>query len=143
MVSPGDPRCDGWRQRPGARCGDGACCAPAGQSRSAAPGRSAGASGCIATGSRPFRLEHRSTAARWAAGRPVSAEVWRCVAPHDEGEGVAALTHGWNAGNERERLAIALALRGAPHTPRGLPADEITNYQARLASQNINWHDLA
>jgi hypothetical protein len=80
---------------------------------------------------------------RWAAQRPVNGEVWRCVAPHADSEGVAALTHGWNAGGDKERLAIALALRTEPHIRTGLPADEIQNFQTRLVSEKINWHDLA
>ena len=80
---------------------------------------------------------------RWAAQRAVSGEVWRCVAPHADGEGVAALVKGWNAGNEKERLAVALALQRAPHIQGALPADEIANAQARLVSEGISWHDLA
>jgi hypothetical protein len=80
---------------------------------------------------------------RWAAQRPVSGEVWRCVAPHADGEGVAALAHGWTAGNDKERLGIALALRTAPQIRIDLPADELAHLQARLISEKINWPDLA
>jgi hypothetical protein len=80
---------------------------------------------------------------RWAAQRPVSGEVWRCVAPYADGEGVEALTHGWHAGNDKERLAIALALRTAPQIRTDLPADEIANFQTRLASERMSWRDLA
>jgi len=79
---------------------------------------------------------------RWAARRPVSGELWRCVAPHADDEGVAALAHGWNAGSDRERLAIALALRGAP-CPRSLPPEEVAKFQARLDSEKLEWRDLA
>ena len=80
---------------------------------------------------------------RWAARRPVSGELWRCVVPHADSEGVAALMHGWNAGNNKERLAIALALRTAPQIRTDLPADEIANFQTRLASEKMSWRDLA
>jgi hypothetical protein len=80
---------------------------------------------------------------RWAAQRPVSGEVWRCVAPHADGEGIAALRHGWATGNDRERLAIALALQTAPQIRIDLPADELAHLQARLISEKINWPDLA
>ena len=79
---------------------------------------------------------------RWAAERPVSGELWRCVAPHADDEGVSALAHGWNAGNDRERLAIALALRGAPYTG-SLPPEEVAKFQARLESEKLEWRDLA
>jgi hypothetical protein len=80
---------------------------------------------------------------RWAAQRPVSGEVWRCVTPHADGEGIAALTHGWRTGNDKERLAIALALRTAPQIRIDLPADELARLQAKLVSEKINWADLA
>jgi hypothetical protein len=80
---------------------------------------------------------------RWAAQRPVSGEVWRCVAPHADAEGIAALTHGWTTGNDKERLAIALALQAAPQVRTDLPAGELTRLQARLISEKISWPDLA
>jgi hypothetical protein len=80
---------------------------------------------------------------RWAAQRPVSGELWRCVAPHADSEGVSALAHGWNAGNDKERLAIALALRRTPNLQAGLPMDEIARLQAKLESEKAEWRDLA
>jgi hypothetical protein len=80
---------------------------------------------------------------RWAAQRPVSGEVWRCVAPHADGEGVAALTHGWTMGNDKERLAVALALQTAQQVRIDLPADELARLQAKLVSEKIGWPDLA
>jgi len=79
---------------------------------------------------------------RWSAQRPVSAEVWRCVAPFADDEGAEALTHAWNAGNEKERLAVALALRTAPQIRTDLPGHEIANFQIRLASERMSWRDL-
>jgi hypothetical protein len=80
---------------------------------------------------------------RWAAQRSVSGELWRCVAPHADDECIAALAHGWNAGNDKERLAIAFALRGLPVPSAELPAHEIARLQARLASEKTEWRDLA
>jgi hypothetical protein len=84
---------------------------------------------------------------RWAADRPVSGELWRCVAPHCDSEGFTALMHGWNAGSERARLAIALALRGSSRIQglpvQGLPVKEIAKLQARLELEKIGWRDLA
>jgi len=80
---------------------------------------------------------------RWAAQRAVSGELWRCVVPHADSECIAALTHGWNAGKDKERLAIAFALRRAPLPTADLPADEIASLQARLQSQKAEWRDLA
>ena len=50
---------------------------------------------------------------RWAAGRPVSGEVWRCVAPHADAEGVAALVRAFETGSDKERSSVALALQQA------------------------------
>lgn len=80
---------------------------------------------------------------RWAAQRAVSGEVWRCVASHADDEGMAALARGWTTGNDKERLAIALAFRTAPHIPADLPADELARLQTKLVSEKINWPDLA
>jgi hypothetical protein len=80
---------------------------------------------------------------RWAAQRPVSGELWRCVAPHADRECIAALAHGWDIGNDKERLAIALALRGLAVPSVDLPADEIVRLQARLQSEKAEWRDLA
>jgi hypothetical protein len=80
---------------------------------------------------------------RWTAGRPVSGEIWRCVAPHADEEGVAALLHGWNAGDDKERLAIALALQDAPPLRGCVPAGELEPFQRRLASRDLSWCDLA
>ena len=80
---------------------------------------------------------------RWAAQRPVSGELWRCVVPHADSECIAALIHGWNAGSDKARLAIALALRRAPLPTADLLADEIARLQARLASEKAGWRDLA
>jgi hypothetical protein len=51
--------------------------------------------------------------------------------------------HGWNAGNDKERLAIALALRRTPDLQAGLPMDEIARLQAKLESEKAEWRDLA
>ena len=80
---------------------------------------------------------------RWAAQRPVSGEVWRCVAPYADNEGVAALVYGWTAGNDRERLAIALALQMAPQIRTDLPSEELAHFQAKLVSEKMSWPDLA
>lgn len=85
---------------------------------------------------------------RWAAGRPVSSEVWRCVAPYADSEGIAALTHAFDTGHDKDRLAIALALQSLETSNARLTAklsfqSEIGPLQSRLASENVGWSDLA
>ncbi len=52
---------------------------------------------------------------RWAAKRPVSPELWRCVGPFAEESVVEDLSRVLQTGNERDRHAAALALRACPH----------------------------
>lgn len=51
---------------------------------------------------------------RWAAGRPVSPELWRCVGPHATGSALKDLERVLKEGTEPERRAAALALRASP-----------------------------
>jgi hypothetical protein len=86
---------------------------------------------------------------RWAAGRPVSGEVWRCVAPHADAEGDAALVRTFETGDDKERLAVALALQQAePQRTDALfeqPAlrQQIRDMQARSAADRLSWAALA
>jgi hypothetical protein len=90
---------------------------------------------------------------RWAAGRPVSGEVWRCVAPHADAEGIAALLRAFETGGEKERFAVALAQMspgnaassrdvGAAFAARGLTR-QIKDLQSQLAETKIGWRELA
>jgi hypothetical protein len=81
---------------------------------------------------------------RWAAGRPVSAELWRCVAPCADAQGLAALTRAWQGGEGKNRLAIALALQHPAGASVDLPfRDEVRQFRMRLADEKIGWRDLA
>jgi len=86
---------------------------------------------------------------RWAAGRPVSGEVWRCVAPHADAEGITALLRAFETGGDRERLAVVLALQQAgpqrTDTMFEQPAlrQQVRELQARLAAASLNWEALA
>jgi hypothetical protein len=86
---------------------------------------------------------------RWAAGRPVSGEVWRCVAPHADAEGIAALVRAFQTGEERECLSVALALQQLSSKPvdaafgqQGLK-NRLTELQSHLAKEQIGWTSLA
>jgi hypothetical protein len=81
---------------------------------------------------------------RRAANRPISREIWRCVAPHADAEGDAALTHAFEAGDESDRLAIALALQATPDRAAGLPfKDQLQQLQGRIDAEGIGWPELA
>jgi hypothetical protein len=81
---------------------------------------------------------------RWAAGRAVSPELWRCVAPYANPEGVTALTRAWNSGENKDRLAIALALQHPAGAAIDLPfRRELGQLTTQLADEKIGWRDVA
>jgi hypothetical protein len=86
---------------------------------------------------------------RWAAGRPVSGEVWRCVAPHADNEGVAALVRAFETGTDKERSSVALALlqRDPDRTNTIFEQPDlrrqVRDIQSRLVAQGIDWKALA
>lgn len=51
---------------------------------------------------------------RWAAGRPISHELWRCVGPYARGEMLGDLGRVLEKGTDPERTAAALALASSP-----------------------------
>ncbi len=52
---------------------------------------------------------------RWAAGRDVSPELWRCVGAHADDAALADLERVLHTGSERERQAAVLALSVSRH----------------------------
>lgn len=83
---------------------------------------------------------------RWAAGRQVSGELWRCVVPHADDEGTKAIEYAFAHGQEKDRLAIALAMKDLATTDiaeRISFQDDLPTLQARLKTENIGWSDLA
>jgi hypothetical protein len=68
---------------------------------------------------------------RWAAGRPVSPELWRCVGPHADEAGLKDLEKALDEGDAATKAAAADGLRRCPWpearhilTVRGLPLPE-------------------
>ena len=85
---------------------------------------------------------------RWAAGRPISPELWRCVAPHADAAGLAALQRVLDSGSEPERIAVALALAPCPASPlyarctqEGLSALAANQSWPRLMQDWAGWAD--
>ena len=78
---------------------------------------------------------------RWAAGRAVSPELWRCLGPFAEGSLLADLERVLATGTERERAAIALSARSNPHA-QGLLATHRERVAAALATYS-SWQEIA
>lgn len=72
---------------------------------------------------------------RWAAGRTISLELWRCVGPHADAAGVVAMQRVLDTGSEVEQLAIALAL--ANKTEKTKPDTPTSDNCAALRAQCV------
>jgi hypothetical protein len=79
---------------------------------------------------------------RWAAGRPVSPELWRCVGPFADERALDALAHVLDTGQPQEQLAGGLALRACLH-PRAhdIRARHPDN-ERQLNEANVTWRSL-
>lgn len=80
---------------------------------------------------------------RWAAGRSVSPELWRCVGPYARAGDVADLSKVLREGTDNERKAAALALAESP-----LPAAEsalrtVSSLAAAIERGDLTWRVIA
>lgn len=79
---------------------------------------------------------------RWAAGRPVSPELWRCVGPFAEEAAIADLKRLLDTGTTRERQAAVLALSASPDRgakPLLAAHDELAR---EAAEGSLTWEHL-
>jgi hypothetical protein len=79
---------------------------------------------------------------RWAAGRTVSPELWRCVGPHADAAAIKDLAKVLKTGDALERKAAALALSasGANGTE---PLRTAPDLQAAIKSGTLSWAVIA
>ena len=79
---------------------------------------------------------------RWAADRPVSPELWRCVGPFaEDDDAVADLTRAFNEGGE-SREAAALALTASPSAAAKAVVSGSPE-AARIADGTLSWASMA
>jgi hypothetical protein len=80
---------------------------------------------------------------RWAAQRPVSPELWRCVGPHADAAALEDLGRVLATGAKLERQAAALALVSArnPEAERRLRG--VPDLDAAVRAGTIRWIEIA
>ncbi|MEO8630058.1 MAG: EboA domain-containing protein [Betaproteobacteria bacterium] len=76
---------------------------------------------------------------RWAAGRPISPELWRCVGRHADPAALADLERVLNTGTAAEREAAALALGDSPEMAAQAILQRHPDLAAAVAGGKITW----
>jgi hypothetical protein len=79
---------------------------------------------------------------RWAAGRPVSPELWRCVGPHADDQAQADLQRVLAAGSAVERKAAALAFAACPAPKARELLSSAPDLAAAIERGEISWARL-
>ncbi len=80
---------------------------------------------------------------RWAAGRPVPHEIWRCVGPFAAGPMLGDLEHALLRGTDLERQAAALGLAACPEPRAAAILGHAPELVQDIAADTLNWQSLA
>ena len=79
---------------------------------------------------------------RWAAGRPVSPELWRCVGPFAEGAALEDLERVAKADDLQERKAAGLALSASGDSAAGDLLRTMPEIVAEIEGGRLSWDIL-
>jgi hypothetical protein len=80
---------------------------------------------------------------RWAAGRPVTPELWRCLGPFAEGILLDDLERLATSKEEGERRAAALALSASPDRRAPTVLAKIPDEARLVKAGSLSWDSLA
>jgi hypothetical protein len=80
---------------------------------------------------------------RWAAGRPVAPELWRCVGPYAAPEALGDLQRVLATGDATERRAAALALAACPDARATELLKAAPDLAAAIEGGELSWARLA
>jgi len=76
---------------------------------------------------------------RWAAGRPVPFEIWRCVGPFAEGGAIDDLARALSSAEAVERRAAALALAASPDRRAAKLLQDVPSLAADISRKQLTW----
>ena len=80
---------------------------------------------------------------RWAAQRPVSPELWRCVGPHADAAAVEDLARVLSTGGALERQAAVLALSASRNTDAERHLRTVPDLYDAVRAGKISWSAIA
>ena len=80
---------------------------------------------------------------RWAAGRAVTPELWRCVGPYPHADALADLRRVLETGTAIEQKAAALALSANPAAPAHEIMATVPALATEIADGTLTWQSLA
>ena len=80
---------------------------------------------------------------RWAAGRPVTPELWRCVGPFASGAALDDLQRVATTGGDLDRKAAALALTASPAPDAAELVKAMAGLGTEIDSGGLTWEAVA